>query len=110
MKQPHTLQSVGAAEQLALIPEPPFCPRFPEMNSAAMRALKALMHGAINQVDWLIRGYGWRLAAAIKELDYLGWQPRSVLRYHAGCRRRIAYYTLHAEALRTARTRLRRNG
>lgn len=99
MNKPRTRQSNGAA-QLSLLPEPTFCPKPPNPNSAECAALVALLEGELTQVDWLRRGKGWRLAAAIKDLDYLGWEPESILLKREGWPRPIAVYQLSVKAKR----------
>lgn len=99
MKRPPAHQSKGAA-QLSLLPELAFCPKSPNPNSAESAALVALLEGELTQVDWLRRGKGWRLAAAIKELDYLGWEPESILLKREGWPRPIAVYQLPVKAKR----------
>lgn len=96
-------------EQLSLIDPPPFCPSLPTKNSNADLALHDLLAGAITQLDWLARGRSWRLSAAVKELDYLGWQPKSVLVQHAGWPKPIAKYSLPPIAHQTAPALLRQN-
>ena len=103
MKRPLTRQSKGAA-QLSLLPEPPFCPRLPNSHSAAGLALDALLaHKSITQVDWLRWGHGWRLAAAIMDLNYADWDVQSYLLNQPGWPKPIAVYTLGAKARRTAK-------
>lgn len=72
---------------------------YPKPDSQAGIALAQLLRGEhLRQADWL--HVGWRLAAAIKELDYLGWpivsQPVSI----PSRKRPIADYSLAAWALR----------
>ena len=110
MKRPRTRQSTGAAEQLSFIPEPPFCPILPSRNSAAGLALDALVtHPSVTQIDWLNRGHGWRLAAAIMELNYAGWEVQSYLLLQPGWPKPIAVYSLTAKARRAA-LRMRKGG
>lgn len=110
MKRPRTRQSTGAAEQLSFIPEPPFCPKFPNPNSAAGLALDALRERRfITQVQWLLLGHGWRLAAAIMELNYLGWEVQSTLLIQPGWPKPIAVYSLTTRARRAA-LRMRKGG
>ena len=102
-KAPFNLPAAGAlGEQLTLIDPPPFCPTLPPKNSKADLALHDLAQGPVTQLEWLARGLGWRLAAAVKELDYLGWEPVSVLVERAGWPKPIALYTLTAEAKQAA--------
>lgn len=70
----------------------------PPHGSAAEQALHDLMECSLTQLDWLRDGKGWRLAAAIKELGYLGWEPKSIRIPYSGCKRPIAMYSLHAKA------------
>jgi len=107
MNKPRTRQSNGAA-QLSLLPEPTFCPKCPNPNSAESAALVALLDGVITQVDWLRRGKGWRLAAVIKELDYLGWEPESILLRRDSWPKPIAVYQLPVKAKRLVKQLLRR--
>lgn len=64
------------AEQLSFLPGEPFFACLPPKGSRAETALFDLMQRDLMQRDWLHTG--WRLAAAVKELDYLGWQPKSI--------------------------------
>ena len=110
-KAPLTRQSSGAAgKQLTLIPDAPFCPRLPNPHSGAGLALDALLvHKSITQVDWLQWGNGWRLAAAVMDLNYLDWEIQSELLQQPGWPKPIAVYSLSAKAKRAA-YRLRRQG
>ncbi len=84
--------------QLSLLPEPPFFPLMPTAGTYADLALHDLLARDLTQIDWLNDGKGWRLAAAVKELDYLGWEPQSI-RVHAPSRKRpIARYSLPIKA------------
>lgn len=100
MKKLRTRQSNGASEQLSFLPETPFCPKSPHPNSIEYTALVALLEGELTQIEWLKRGNGWRLAAAIKELDYLGWEPESILLKRDGWPKPIAVYQLPVKAKR----------
>lgn len=64
------------AEQLSFLPDEPFFACLPPKGSRAETALFDLMQRDLMQRDWL--HIGWRLAAAVKELDYLGWKPKSI--------------------------------
>jgi hypothetical protein len=88
-------------KQLSFLPTPEFCPILPPAHSAAAVALDDLLRRDISQVDWLREGKGWRLAAAIKELGYLGWEPKSILVLCRGWSKPIARYSLGATAKRT---------
>lgn len=65
-------------EQLSFLPDEPFFASLPPHGSLAETALFDLLERDLTQRDWLREGKGWRLAAAVKELDYLGWQPNSI--------------------------------
>ena len=102
---PTSDQASGVSgEQLSFLPTPVFCPILPPPHSAASVALDDLMQGSITQLDWLQRGMGWRLAAAVKELDYLGWCPESIRVKCNGWGRKIALYSLPAKAKQAAYT------
>lgn len=94
----------GKNEQLSFLEEPDFMPLLPPAGSDAELALDDLCNGPLTQIDWLNTGKGWRLSAAIKQLDYLGWEPQSVRKKCSGWRRAIAHYTLHTKALQAAYT------
>lgn len=64
------------AEQLSFLPDEPFFACLPPKGSQAETALFDLLQRDLMQRDWL--HIGWRLAAAVKELDYLGWRPKSI--------------------------------
>jgi hypothetical protein len=101
-KAPRPSKVRGAIGQGELFDVPVFCPSLPPTNSYAAQALHDLLNGSLTQLDWLQRGLGWRLAAAIKELDYLGWCPDSVRVKCAGWARPIARYSLPAFAKQAA--------
>lgn len=108
MNKPRSRQSHGAA-QLSLLPEPTFCPKSPNPNSPEAAVLLALLEGDLTQLDWLNRGNGWRLAARVKQLDYLGWEPESILIQREGWPRPIAVYQLPVKAKRLVK-RLKSEG
>lgn len=100
---PTSDQASGVSgEQLSFLPTPVFCPILPPANSAAALALDDLLKGDLTQIDWLKAGKGWRLAAAIKELDYLGWCPNSIRVKCNGWSRKIARYSLPEKAKQAA--------
>lgn len=108
-KAPTRDQASGAFEQNELFDLPAFCPILPPVNSAAEQALHDLCAGDLTQIEWLNSGKGWRLAAAVKELDYLGWQPQSIRVKCNGWGRPIARYSLTEQAKQAAFT-LRQQG
>lgn len=86
------------SKQLSLLPEPPFFPLMPPAGTYADIALQDLLARDVTQIDWLAEGKGWRLAAAVKKLGYLGWEPESVPVHAPSRRRAIALYSLPAKA------------
>ena len=98
------------AEQLSFLPDPPFCPILPPVHSAASLALDDLLAGDVTQIDWLKTGKGWRLAAAVKELGYLGWEPKSILIQCADWKNPIARYSLPEKAKQAAFTMRQKGG
>ena len=90
----------GRFEQHELF-EYQFTASYPKKDTKAGIALADLLTGAvITQPDWLSRGVGWRLAAAVKELGYLGWPVRSMRISWPGSSRPIAAYKLPQPVLR----------
>ena len=86
-----------------LFERPDFCPIPPSRGTAAERALRDLVErGYLVTPDWIGVDKGWRLAAAIKELGYLGWEPKSVRVKHPAWRNKIAEYSLHEQAKQAA--------
>jgi hypothetical protein len=72
---------------------------FPSPDSQAGIALAEMLTGKhLRQAEWL--HIGWRLAAAIKELNYLGWPVVSVLVEVSTRKRAIADYSLPQWVLR----------
>jgi hypothetical protein len=67
-------------EQLSFLPDEPFFACLPPKGSQAETTLFDLLERDLMQRDLLREGLakGWRLAAAVKALDYLGWQPKSI--------------------------------
>lgn len=96
-------QATGVSgEQLSFLPTPAFCPILPPHGSAAETALNDLLARDLTQIDWLKERKGWRLSAAVKSLDYLGWEPDSILVQHPEWPNAIARYSLPAKAKRAA--------
>ena len=93
---------MSAPEQIPMFEGPEFCPLLPPHGSAAEQALYDLLERDLTQPDWLREGKGWRLAAAVKELDYLGWEPVSIRVMCSDRGRKIARYSLSARAKQTA--------
>jgi len=85
-------------EQVELF-ERHFNASFPNPDSQAGIALADLLKGRrLRQAEWL--HVGWRLAAAIKELGYLGWPVNSLPVHIEGRKRPIAAYSLPSWVLR----------
>ena len=96
-------QATGVScEQLSFFPTPAFCPILPPHGSAAELALFDLLARDLTQLDWLAEGKGWRLAAAVKDLEYLGWEPVSIRVKWNGWGRKIARYSLPTKAKQAA--------
>lgn len=90
-------------EQLSFLPTPEFAPLLPPSGSKAEQALiDMLEHEYITQIDWLRSGKGWRLSAAVKALDYLGWEPTSMRVLADGWGVKIARYSLPTKAKQAA--------
>ncbi len=86
------------SEQLSFLPEPLFCPLLPKRGSKEEQALHDLMERDLTTPDWIAEGKGWRLSAKVKELDYLGWEPVSVMVLCSGWAEPIARYSLSEKA------------
>ena len=72
---------------------------YPNPNSQAGCTLRDLLAGKhLRQSERLTRG--WRLAAEVKELKYLGWPVLSLPVHVEGRNRPIAQYSLPAWVLR----------
>ncbi len=91
-----------SSEQNELFDLPAFCPILPPAGSAAETALNDLLARDLTQIDWLNERKGWRLSAAVKSLDYLGWEPDSILIQHPEWPNAIARYSLPAKAKQAA--------
>ena len=96
---PRAEQASGVSrEQVEMFDLPTFCPLLPPKNSATEQVLLSLLERDLTQLEWLKAGNGWRLAAEIKELDYLGWEPISIRVKCNGWGRKIALYSLPLKA------------
>lgn len=79
----------------------PFAPTLPAPGSRAETLLHTLVsRKALTQPEWLALGNGWRLAATVKELDYLGWQVRRIRVEVSGWPKPVAQYSLSRRARR----------
>ncbi len=107
-KAPTPAKAIGAnSEQLSFLPPIALSPQMPAMHTKAWLALLDLTRGKLTQIDWLETGRGWRLAAAIKELAYLGWPlVREWVRPN-GRATRIKCYELAPAGLEIARERMK---
>lgn len=66
-------------------------PIWPTKGTRAYEALTALIKGPQNQADYFD---GWRLAAYVKSLEYLGWRIVSNHIARPNCRKPISEYRL----------------
>lgn len=89
-------------EQIPMFEGPDFCPLMPPKGSAAENALNDLLTRDLTQIDWLSERKGWRLSAAVKSLDYLGWEPKSIMVQHPAWPNAIARYSLPEKAKQVA--------
>jgi len=90
-------------EQTSFWPAHEFLPLLPPRGSKAEKALDDLLaHKHITQIDWLKSGKGLRLSAAVKVLDYLGWQPIAIQVKVDGWPAPVALYSLSAKAKQAA--------
>lgn len=97
IKAPSTYRASGAlGEQLSFLPPLSFSPTLPNEKSLLFVALRAMSKAPITQIDWLESRHGWRLAAIIKNLNYLGWQVSSERQLMSG--KSIAIYSLSERA------------
>jgi hypothetical protein len=72
MKNPESHQASSGFEQMSFLPEPEFNPTFPNPETLPGRALARMLKGErLTQPSFGLNC--WRLAAYIKDLDYLGW-------------------------------------
>ena len=85
-----------------LFDRPDFCPILPSRGTAAEIALNDLLLRELTHIDWIQECKGWRLSAAVKELGYLGWEPKSIRIKCKGWPRPIALYSLPERAKQAA--------
>ena len=72
MKNPERRQASSGFKQLSFLPEPDFKPVWPNPTTQPGIALARMLKGErLTQPSYGLRC--WRLAAYVKELDYLGW-------------------------------------
>jgi len=72
MKNPESRQASSGSIQYSFLPEPEFNPIFPSPQSLAYTALSRMLQGErLTQPRFGLNC--WRLAAYIKDLDYLNW-------------------------------------
>lgn len=106
-KAPAPSKVSGAhGEQLSFLPPPPLSTTMPSLHSKAWLALLDMTQGPVTQIDWLNMGRGWRLSAAFKALDYLGWPVGSEWVLADGCAAPIKRYFLLPDGLSLAIQRL----
>lgn len=109
MKKAPTPSTASGAygEQLSFLPTPVLCPAMPRRTTKAWLALLDMTRAPITQIDWILMGRGWRLAAAIKALRYAGWQIVADWVYPSCSPAPIKRYTLAVEDLRIAQIALK---
>jgi hypothetical protein len=67
------------AEQLTLLPPPPFCPTWPMGGTLAHRALMLLLEGKmLDHPDFEGATGSWRLAVYVADLRQLGWPIETI--------------------------------
>ena len=72
MKNPESGQASSGFKQYSFFPDPEFNPIFPSTQSLAYQALSRMLKGErLTQPRFDL--HCWRLAAYIKDLDYLNW-------------------------------------
>lgn len=89
-------------EQFSLLPPEPFNPTWPNSGTLAAEALARLLTGE-RLTQPAFGTNRWRLAAYIKDLDYLGWPVKSAPVHHPGRARPIAQYWLDNKTIMAAR-------
>jgi len=88
-------------EQFELLPPPEFKPSWPEHGTNPANALERLIAGErLTQPSFGLRC--WRLAAYVKELDYLGWPIRASWVHFPGYLRPIKEYWLDQKTISAA--------
>lgn len=104
MKTPANLGGTASVsgKQLSLLPEPPFCPQWPNPSTLARQVLNRLLTGEhLTQVTY---GFdSWRLSAHIKELGYLGWTVERADVHSPNRTRPISLYWLDADIIAKVR-------
>lgn len=104
MKNTHKpTKYMGAfGKQLSLLPEPPFCPQWPNPSTHPRQALDRLLTGErLTQPSFGLTT--WRLSAYIKELDYCGWPIERGEVANPYGERPIAEYYLATEIIMAAK-------
>ena len=90
------------SEQLSFLPPMPFWPFLPPYGSAVEQALYDLMEGNLAQIDWIAERNRWRLSTAVKSLNSLGWEPKSIMVQHPAWLSAVAWYSLPLKAKQSA--------
>lgn len=76
MKNPKSRQASSGFQQMSFLPDLNFNPKYPNPNTQPAKVLARLLNGErLTQPSYGLSC--WRLAAYIKELDYLGWPIES---------------------------------
>lgn len=110
MKNPDRLQAVSGFEQLSLLPEPKFTPRWPVPHTLQHRCLDYLLTGRhLTPPIFQDMTGSWRLAASVHELKDLGWPIQSSFvpaPPSASRNRYMARYWLPSKVLRVVSRRV----
>ena len=84
------------ADDADLFGHPTLRPQTPIRGRKAWLALLDLVReGQLTHPRWIEMRRGWRLAAAIKELRYMGWEIDAWWIHPEGSAHRIKCYSLH---------------
>jgi outer membrane receptor for Fe3+-dicitrate len=81
-KAPMNLHAHGAfGHQLSFLPMVELSPVAPKKESRESLALMMLTAGPLNQILWLKKKRGWRLAVTINNLRNMGWAIQTQMKY-----------------------------
>jgi len=93
------------ADDADLFGHPTLRPQTPKRGSRPWLALLDLLsEGELTHPQWIDMRESWRLAAAIKQLRYMGWEINDWWILPEGRARRIKRYSLHSSVRTHAQT------
>ena len=98
------------SEQLSLLPPVLFWSLLPPHIGSIEQALYNLMEGNLAQIDWIADRNLWRLSPAVKSLNSLGWEPKSIMVQHPAWISAIARYSLPLKPKQAACTMRKQGG